>query len=140
MDAAPCSAEQLVVTATGPDAAMGHRAVTLVFTLAPGAVPCTLTGYPAVESGAGGPLIHAEPTLRGYMGGLPAGVDAAPIVTLTTSQQGQSIVEGLDVDGNGVQCPRYTDLRVSPPGAADFVTVAAAIDSCRLQVHPVAGA
>lgn len=34
--------------------------------------PCTLIGYAGVDSGAGGPLIHAQPTLRGYLGGLRA--------------------------------------------------------------------
>ena len=74
--------------------AVGHRALTLIFSLAGGAGPCTLTGYPGVDSGTGGPLINAEPTLRGYMGGLPANVDVPPTVTLSISTQAQAIVEG----------------------------------------------
>ena len=69
-EATPCWAEQIAVSAAPTQDAVGHRALTLMFSLAGGAEPCTLTGYPWVDSGTGGPAIHAEPTLRGYMGGL----------------------------------------------------------------------
>lgn len=117
--------------------AVGHRALTLIFTLAGGAEPCTLTGYPGVGSGAGGPLIHAEPTLRGYIGGLPATVDVPPTVTVSLSQQAQAIVEGMAIDGSGNQCPTYTELLVNPPDTVQVLTVPATIDACLLQVHPV---
>ena len=97
----PCWSDQIAVTASPGEAAAGHRAVTLIFTLAGGAEPCTLTGYAGVDSGAGGTLIHARPTLRGYMGGLPVGVSAAPTVILSISTQGQAIVEGVAVSGEG---------------------------------------
>lgn len=109
----------------------------LVFSLAGGAEPCTLTGYPSVDSGAGGPLIHAQPTLRGYMGGLPAGVDMPPTVTLSLSTQAQAIVEGAAIDSKGEPCPTYTELLVNPPDTADVITVPATIDACTLQVHPL---
>ncbi|MCV7004678.1 DUF4232 domain-containing protein [Mycobacterium gordonae] len=136
-DPVPCSAGQVVVTAAGPEAAVGHRAVTLIFALAPGVGPCTLTGYPRVESGTGGPLITAQPTLRGYMGGLPSDLDVPPTITVSPSQRGESVVEGMSVNSAGDPCPNYTDLSVTPPGGSGPVTVAAAIDSCQLQVHPV---
>ncbi|MDP7706467.1 DUF4232 domain-containing protein [Mycobacterium sp. TY815] len=136
-DVAPCSAGQVVVTAAGPEAAVGHRAVTLIFAPAPGAEPCTLSGYPRVESGSGGPLVTAQPTLRGYMGGLPSGLDVPPTVTVSPSQRAEAVVEGMSVNASGDPCPNYTDLSVVPPGGGDPVTVPAAIDSCQLQVHPV---
>lgn len=136
-DVAPCSAGQVVVTAAGPEAAVGHRAVTLIFATAPGAAPCTLTGYPKVETGSGGPPITAEPTPRGYMGGLPSGLEEPPTVTVSASQRAESVVEGMSVNASGDPCPSYTDLSVTPPGGTEPVAVAAAIDSCRLQVHPV---
>jgi hypothetical protein len=136
-DAPPCSSQQLTVSAFGPDAAADHRAVTLNFAIAPGAAPCTLTGYPRVESVGGGPFDHARPTLRGYMGGLPPGIDGPPTITVSPSQQAQSILEGMAVNDSGEQCPGYTDLRVIPPGTTQGVLVAAAIDSCQLEVHPV---
>jgi hypothetical protein len=125
------------VDASPTQGAVGPRALTLVFTLAGGAEPCTLTGYPGVDSGAGGPPIDAQPTLRGYMGGLPANVDVPPTVVLSLSTQGQAIVEGMAVDDSGNQCPTYTELGVSPPNIDQVFTVPATIDACELQVHPV---
>jgi hypothetical protein len=136
-EATPCWAEQVAVSASPTQGAVGHRALTLTFSLAGGAEPCTLTGYPSVESGAGGPDIYAKPTLRGYMGGLPSGVDVPPSVTLSISTQGQAVVEGMAIDGSGNPCPGYTDLRVNPPNTGVVFTVPAAIDACELQVHPI---
>jgi hypothetical protein len=135
-EATPCWGEQIAVTASPTQGAAGHRAVTLTFGLM-GGEPCTLTGYPWVDSGTGGPAIHAEPTLRGYMGGLPPSVDVPPNVLLSISTQGQAIVEGVAVDGSGNSCPGYTDLHVSPPDIGMVFTVPATIDACQLQVHPV---
>ena len=126
-----------MVTAAGPEAAVGHRAVTLIFGLAPGAAPCTLTGYPIVESGPGGPPVMAQPTLRGYMGGLPGDIEVPPTATVSPSQRAESVVEGMSVNAEGDPCPTYTDLGVTPPGGTEAVTVPASINSCQLQVHPV---
>ena len=136
----PCWADQIAVIASATQGAVGHRALTLIFTLAGGAEPCTLSGYPGVDTGTGGAPIHAQPTPRGYMGGLPADVDVPPTVILSLSTQGQAIVEGVAVDGSGNQCPTYTDLGVSPPDIVQVFTVPGNIDACMLQVHPVTGA
>ena len=133
----PCWSDEVAVSASPVQAAVGHRSVTLLFTLAGGAEPCTLTGYPGVDSGDGGPLIHAEPTPRGYMGGLPADVDEPPTVTLSIATQGQAVVEGVAVDGDANPCPTYTSLLVYPPDISQTYTVPAAIDACSLQVHPI---
>ncbi|MCV7382152.1 DUF4232 domain-containing protein [Mycobacterium alsense] len=133
----PCWSEQIAVSASQTQGAAGHRGLTLVFALAGGAEPCTLSGYPGVDSGNGGPPIHARPTPRGYMGGLPAGVEEPPTVTLSLSTQGQAVVEGLATDADGHQCPNYTDLAVTPPNIVQVYTVPATIDACRLEVHPV---
>ena len=138
-DATPCRADQIAVGASPTEGAVGHRALTLTFSLAGGGEACTLTGYPGVDSGTGGPAIHAEPTLRGYMGGLPADVGVPPTVTLSISTQAQAIVEGMAIDGSGNPCPGYTDLRVNPPETTVVFTVPATIDACQLQVHPVTG-
>jgi hypothetical protein len=132
-----CSSGQVTITASPTLGAVGHRAVPLTFTLAQAAPECTLTGYPGVDAVSGGPIIHAERTPRGYMGGLPPSVAVPPTVILSTSQQAQAIVEGRAVDADGSQCPTYTDLQVTPPDTTDTVTVAASIDTCQLQVHPV---
>lgn len=133
----PCWSDQIAVSAAPTEGAVGHRAVTLIFTLAGGAEPCTITGYAGVDSGAGGPLVHARPTPRGYLGGLPDGVNVAPAVILSISTQGQAIVEGVALDGDAKPCPTYTDLLVNPPGTTNVVTVSATIEACELQVHPV---
>lgn len=133
----PCWSDQIAITASPTQGATGHRALTLMFTLAGGAEPCTLTGYPGVDSGAGGPLIHAARTLRGYMGGLPPGVDVPPTVTLSLSSQAQAIVEAVAIDSDGNPCPTYTELVVLPPDSTNAFTVPATIDACTLQVHPV---
>jgi hypothetical protein len=133
----PCWAEQIAVNATPTQGAVGHRALTLIFALAGGGQPCTLTGYPGVYSGNGGPPIQAEPTLRGYMGGLPADVNVPPTVILSVSTQAQATVEGMAIDGSGNPCPTYTEVGVSPPDILQVFTVPATIDACTLQVHPV---
>jgi hypothetical protein len=133
----PCWSDQIVVSASPTQGAVGHRGLTLTFSLAGGAEPCTLTGYPGIDSGAGGPLIHARPTPRGYMGGLPADDDVPPTVTLSLSTQAQAIVEGVAIDGEGNQCPTYTELAVSPPDIDQVFTVPATIDACQLDVHPI---
>jgi hypothetical protein len=132
----PCWAEQIAVNASPTESAVGHRRVILTFSLV-GGEPCTLTGYPSVDSGTGGPTVHAEPTPRGYMGGLPAAVDEPPSVILSVSTQAQAIVEGVAVDPDGNKCPTYTDLRVSPPAINLVFTVPATLEACQLQVHPV---
>jgi hypothetical protein len=134
---APCGSGQVTVTAAPPQAAAGHRAVILTFGLAPGATACTLAGYPGVDSGAGGPLVHAQRLPRGYMGGLPEGSDEPPVVTVSQTGSAHAIVEGLAVDQSGNQCPTYTDLQVTPPNTTETSTVATAIDACVLIVHPV---
>ena len=133
----PCWAEQIAVSASPTLGAAGQCGPTLVFSLAGGAEPCTLTGYPDVDSGSGGLPIHAQPALRGYMGGLPSDMGVPPTVTLSLSTQGQAIVEGMAVVADGNPCPTYTDLAVSPPDIVQVFTVPATIDACRLEVHPV---
>lgn len=135
--AEPCRSDQVNATASPTQGAVGHRAVTLSFTLAGGAEPCTLTGYPIVEMGNHWPEVRATPTPRGYMGGLPAGVNAAPTVTLSLTGQGQAIVEGMAVDGRGEPCPTYTELQVNPPNTVVVLPVPATIEACDAQVHPV---
>ncbi|MGV9666202.1 DUF4232 domain-containing protein [Nocardia niigatensis] len=136
---ATCGAGQVDVTAAVMSPATGHRGVKLTFSLAAGAAPCTLTGYPGVDTGAGGPLLHADRTPRGYMGGLPEGSDEPPTVTLESDRPGTAIVEGVAFDAAGSGCPLYTSLQVTPPNSTDTRTVTVTIDSCALHVHPVTG-
>jgi hypothetical protein len=135
----PCSSGTLQVSNGGDESASGHREVTLVFSLAPDARPCTLTGYPGVDSGAGGPLIHADRTLSGFLGGLRGPAVTPPTITVSPSRPAHAVVEGAAVDRRDFErkCPTYTDLQVTPPNTTDTVTVPATIDTCELQIHPV---
>lgn len=133
----PCSTGHVVVTAGTSESGSTHRGMTLIFSLAPGAEPCTLTGYPGVDFGAGGPLLHADRTLYGYLGGLRT--ENPPTVTVTPWQPAHAVVEGVGFDANDVyrKCPTYTDLRVTPPDTTDTVIVPTSMETCELQVHPV---
>jgi hypothetical protein len=133
----PCANGDVVVTAGPHESGMGHRALTLVFSLAPGADACTLTGYPGVDSGEGGPLVHAKRTLSGYLAGIRS--DVLPTITVTPSQPATAVVEGDTANTLAdVKCPAYSDLRVTPPDTTDTVTVSGGIDgACHFQVHPV---
>jgi Protein of unknown function (DUF4232) len=132
-----CGDGQVVATAGLSEGGAGHRGLILIFSLAPGAGPCTLTGYRGVDSGAGGPLIHAERTLSGYLGGLRT--QTPPTVTPLPSQPAQAVVEGAAVDPRDWErlCPTYTDFRVTPPDTTQTFTVPAMMDICELQIHPV---
>jgi Protein of unknown function (DUF4232) len=133
--APPCAMSQVEVSAGKPIAAAGHRGVVLTFTLKPGVVACTLTGYPGVDTGAGGPLLHANRTVSGYIGGLRDG--ASTTTTLTATQHATAVIEGVSSDAGGNQCPTYTDFLVTVPDTTDTSTVAATLDTCELQVHPI---
>ncbi|GAB2541137.1 DUF4232 domain-containing protein [Nocardia heshunensis] len=139
IDLAGCGSGQVDVTGAVMSPATGHRGVKLTFTLAAGSAPCTLTGYPGVDSGAGGPLLHADRTPRGFMGGLPQGSDEPPTVTLDSEHPATAVVEGLAFDADGNGCSLYSNLLVTPPNSTDTRTVTVTIDSCALHVHPVTG-
>ena len=138
---APCSDGQVQVSNGGQQAASGHRELVLVFSLAPGAQECSLTGYPGVDSGAGGPLIHAGRTMAGFMGGL-RDTEAPPTVPVTATAPARAVVEGVAVDKTDANraCPKYTQLLVTAPDTTTAATVPVDIDTCQLQVHPVGSA
>lgn len=116
---------------------MSHRSIQLSFALKPGAAPCVLAGYPAVNVAQGGSILTADETPRGYLGGLPTGVDSPPNVTLGPGGSAQAIVEGPAVDSAGNGCPTYTDIRVKPPATSMEFTFPTSISVCSLSVHPV---
>jgi hypothetical protein len=133
----PCQSGQVVVSASRTTTGATHRAVVLTFELASYAPPCTLSGYPGVDTAVGGPVLHAERTLRGYMGGLPADEDALPTVALSTAEPAYAVVEGIGVDRSGNGCPTYTSLHVTPPDNTDTQNIPVTINTCELQVHPI---
>ncbi|OBB00892.1 hypothetical protein A5662_14230 [Mycobacteriaceae bacterium 1482268.1] len=137
----PCMSGQVVVgSEPSTKAAATHRTVQLTFELASYSPPCTVTGYPGVDTRDGGPRISAERTLRGYMGGLPSDSYMLPTVTLTREHSAYAVLEGEAVDADGNSCPTYTSLRVTPPDNTDTQNIWVTISACDLQIHPVASA
>jgi Protein of unknown function (DUF4232) len=133
----PCRTGQVVVMYGGQQSASGHREVVLKFRLAPGEQPCTLTGYPGVDSGAGGPLLHATRTRSGFQGGLRT--DTPLTVTLAADQPRYAVVEGVALDRASPMhvCPTYTELLVTPPDTTETFTINVKLDTCELEVHPM---
>jgi hypothetical protein len=105
-----CSNGQVQVSNGGEHRGLGHRDVILTFSLFSGTAACTLTGYPGVDSGAGGPLVHAERTLTGYMGGI-RGSDTPPTITVSESQPAYAVVEGVAVDAQDPYCRSIQSMR-----------------------------
>jgi hypothetical protein len=91
---APCRASQLQVTATSMSPADRHRGVQLRFALVSTGAPCSLVGYPSVDSGSGGPLLQARRTPNGYLGGMPIGVNSPQVVDLIPGKVATAVVEG----------------------------------------------
>jgi hypothetical protein len=133
----PCSDGQVQVANRGEHRASGHRQVILGFSLTPGAQPCTLTGYPGVDSGAGGPLVHATRATTGFFGNTTA--DPLPTFTLTAERGAHASVEGVAADRNDPNrlCPTYTELEVTPPDTTESFTIGVGIDTCELNVLPM---
>ncbi|MBY8863273.1 DUF4232 domain-containing protein [Nocardia sp. CA2R105] len=132
---APCAGSQLVVSGKALGAAMMHRGVQLTFALAAGAAQCTLQGYPGVDTGVGGPVVHAARTPTGYMGGPGAGT----VVTVRSDSPAHAIVEATAMGPDGGECTMYSTLLVTPPNTTDTRTVNVGINGCELQVHPITG-
>ncbi|MCC3313302.1 DUF4232 domain-containing protein [Nocardia africana] len=136
---APCRPRQLDTTAHTLSPGMMHRGVELTFALAADTPPCTIAGYPGVDTGEGGPVLHARRTPRGYMGGLPRDDDTPPVVTVLPGRPARAVVEGSAMGPAGEDCPLYTSLVVTAPDSIDTRTVHTTIDTCALEVHPVTG-
>ncbi|WP_245921227.1 DUF4232 domain-containing protein [Nocardia nova] len=136
---AACRPRQLDITAHTLSPGMMHRGVELSFALAADTPPCTIGGYPGVDTGEGGPVLHARRTPRGYMGGLPRDDDTPPVVTVLPGRPARAVVEGSAMGPAGEDCPLYTSLDVTAPDSTDTRTVHTTIDTCALEVHPVTG-
>ncbi|WP_258080829.1 DUF4232 domain-containing protein [Nocardia nova] len=132
-----CRPRQLDITAHTLSPGMMHRAVELSFALAADTPPCAIGGYPGVDTGEGGPVLHARRTPRGYMGGLPRDDDTPPVVTVLPGRPARAVVEGSSMGPAGEDCPLYTSLAVTAPDSTDTRTVHTTIDTCALEVHPV---
>jgi hypothetical protein len=137
--ASSCTTGQVTVLgAQRMSPGLGHRGARVFFALAPDSAPCTLKGYPGVDSFGGEPVIHAQRTPNGYLGGLfPKGAPP-PTVLLDGSHDAMAEVEWVVADKSGNSCPAYPGVEVWPPETTTVFSLPVQIDySCDFQVHPV---
>jgi len=137
-----CATGQVAVSATDPEAGVGHRSLTILLTNT-GSAACVLQGYPgaAVTDTTGAVILAAERTLRGYMGG------AAGVVKVNLPAHGQAsaILEWLAFSPHGAHsaapnCPGLDGgrLLITPPDSTRTTSVALPTDICQeLLIHPV---
>jgi hypothetical protein len=132
-----CSDGQVRISDGWSDAASSHYGTYLEFSLTPGSAPCTLTGYPGVDqTGPDAPVLHADRTMFGFMGGLPRGTEHPPTLIVSSWQPQYALVEGRAVDEHGQDCPKYDELHVTAPDTTQAVTLPGGV-ACVLQIHPV---
>lgn len=120
-------------------AGLGHAGFTVTVTNA-SQQPCVTTGYPGVAllDAAGHQIEQAQRTLRGYLGGLPAGAQPATL-TLHPGQQASALIEGTDFDpASGGDCPTSPALLFTLPDNTDSTTLRHDTPACTgLQIHPL---
>jgi Protein of unknown function (DUF4232) len=137
----PCTAAQLTVwiEAAPGGASAGHNGEVLEFRNAAGSI-CTLTGYPGVAGAnlAGADLFDVARSPRGRYGGLPAGSDARPVLTLGHGATASAVVEWSTVPtGGDTSCPSFPRTLVTAPNITVTRSFAVALSGCELTVHPV---
>ena len=77
---------------------------------------------------------------RGYFGGLPAGNDTPPRVTLQAGQEATALVEfATRSQPNGGSCPSWSALRVTLPHHSGLTALALRYTACTtsLTVDPL---
>lgn len=126
-----CDDGQILVSAQDMGSAMMHRGLQLTFSLAPGAEPCTLSGYPGVDTGAGGPVVHAQRTAGN------AGANASQVVVVKPGSPAHAQVDASAMGPNGTECTKYSTLLVTPPNVTQSQMITFTLPGCELQVHPV---
>ncbi|MEU6580224.1 DUF4232 domain-containing protein [Nocardia sp. NPDC046763] len=135
---APCASGQVDVTAKGMGAAMSHDGITLTFSIVDPSQACTLTGYPGMDEITDtGTVIHAERTLNGYIGGLPAGTETPPTVVVKSGHPAHAIAEGTSCGPYNKPDPKIVKTEVTAPNSTDTRVIDAAVHTCTLEIHPV---
>jgi Protein of unknown function (DUF4232) len=133
---ADCGLPYLRVSVRPAVAHSRHASYLLTFTNT-GQIACRLTGYPAVVvlSSAGQPVLRANPTPSGYLGGA-SGTPAT--VVIATGQPASALLEGEQVDLRGDRCPSRPGLAVTPPRSTAPARLPMTTSICGgVQIHPV---
>lgn len=138
---APCTSNQLKLSADGGDAGMGHRLVTLGVQNV-GAQACSFTGYPTVTlfDGRNRPVttikIDKHPGSYLSSGRAPTPVNLAP------QAKGYFYLAWTVVPNEGAGetvCPDVASIRFSAPGDTSAIAYSQALTPCggRMDVSPV---
>jgi hypothetical protein len=107
--------------------------------------PCTLFGYPgaAVVDTSGRQVQQANRTLRGPLGGLPAGQTHPLPVRLRPHGYSSALIEGADQQERGAaqagcDAPQNPRILVTPPNTKTAVPFTVGWPQCySFTVHPV---
>ncbi|WP_083913431.1 DUF4232 domain-containing protein [Nocardia concava] len=135
---AACAPGQVDVTAQNMGAATSHYGLTLVFSIANPAQACTLTGYPGMdEITETGEVVHAERTLRGFIGGLPEGNDKEPTVVVKSGHPARAVAESVACGVLDKPDPKVAKVEVTPPNSTDTRVIDKSLTVCNLKIHPV---
>jgi uncharacterized protein DUF4232 len=133
---ADCALPYLRVSVRPAVVRSAHAGYLLTFTNT-GQIACRLAGYPAVAvlSSAGQPVLQANPTPSGYLGG----VHGSPTtVVIGTGQPASALLEGEQVDLRGERCPARPGLAITPPRSTAPARLPMATTICGgVQIHPV---
>lgn len=136
----PCAAKDLRISVTEDvEPVVEHPGVRLHFGRSSAdqpVQPCWLTGYPAVSAGAGEPVVFAEQTPRGVVGGLPLGRNDPPTTVLYADTHAVALVEWFPLNDKGEPCPTSREMWVTAPGTDEPHRFQVRIGGCRLEVHP----
>ena len=134
----PCWSDQIAVSASPTQGAGRATArLTLMFTLAGGAEPCTLTGTRESTRALAARRFMPSPRRAGTWAACRPTSTCRRPSSCRCRRRGRPSWRGCRFDADGNACPTYTDLAVSPPDIVQVFTVPATIDACQLQVHPV---
>jgi len=105
---------------------------------------CVLLGYPgaATVSAAGAQVTQATRTLRGELGGLPAGTPKIPAISLAPGHYAAAMIEGVDLQKAGAAQAGCADslprILVTPPNTRTSVSFDVSWPACfSFDVHPV---
>jgi hypothetical protein len=115
-------------------------ALVLVFNNVSRTTTCEIIGYPGVDlvSASGVTIAHLTRTLRGMMGGEPAGVTAPQAVILAPGQSASALAEASDVPQGGISdCGSYSLLVTVPNQYVAVPAGTARLPRCAAQIHPV---
>ena len=135
---AGCALPYLRVTVRPAVARSAHAGYLLSFTNT-GQIACRLTGYPTVMvlSSAGRPVLRANPTPSGYLGGTRG---RPATVLVGAGQPASALLEGEQIDLAGNRCPSRPSLEIIPPGSTAPSRLPISTAICGgVQIHPIVG-